>query len=381
MKNAEMLLQQVSALNKKHEEIARITGRKFNVFSILGVESRETSTHSAFLVELLNPKGSHGQGSIFLDLFIEGLKKTGTLLPTDCQQKIFEKKISEIGLDKCSVEKEKYLGRIDEKKTKGGRADIIIRGRTGTICIENKIYADDQEKQLVRYAEKYGKNGLILYLTLWGSKASDLSAKELKVGIDYFKISYKKDILEWLIKCQKEAIDIPIVRDVIGQYIYLIEKLTGQGMVTQGKKEFINLIAEFGKSHNEKDLIALRQSFDVFLKDVEQKLRKLQGKLKLVDYIRKAPEIWTGKDQSNYLNSVLFIPLNQLPEGSRKDLKIRLSPKGWTIELWNGWLGDSKKEEVIGDAKAYEYPIDKIAEEVTEIIQNLGVLSDGNQRP
>jgi hypothetical protein len=378
------LLSQVSALNKKHEEIARITGRKFNVFSILGVESRETSTHSAFLVELLNPKGDHGQGSLFLKLFIEVLERKRRKAPKDEESGYSKMKIPEKEeIESVSVEKEKHLGRINKEKTKGGRADILIQSLNGNICIENKIYARDQENQLIRYYEKYGSNGLILYLTLYGNKATDwsttLGEKKLELGKDYFKISYKKDILDWLVKCQNAVIDVPTVRDVIGQYIYLIKKLTGQGMGTLEKRESINLIAKLGKTtEGQNDLIALKQSFDVFLEDVEGKLNKLRGKLVLDGFVRngKTIEIWTGKDQSNNLNSVLYIPLNQLPDGSKKDLKIRLSPKGWAVELWNGWLGDSKREDPNLLEMKYDVTVEQMAVEITKIVEGVMRESD-----
>lgn len=329
IKNAEVLLQQVSALNKKHKEIARITGRKFNVFSILGVESRETSTHSAFLVELLNPKGSHGQGSIFLDLFVDLLDEKGIELNSDTPGD-YKAKISEIGLDKCFVEKEKYLGRINKDKTKGGRADIIIRGRNGTICIENKIYADDQEKQLVRYAEEYGENGLILYLTLWGGKPSDFSAETLQDGKDYFRISYKKDILEWLIRCQNAAMDVPIVRDVIGQYIYLIKKLTGQGMGREEENAFIELLTN---ENNAEDFIAMNHAFLGFLRRIKVKLEGLDKKLKQWEY-RKSGKVYSGLDKQKDLQSVLIMEMEEVCGEHGVQLKVRLSPYGWNIELW-----------------------------------------------
>ena len=43
----------------------------FNIFSILNVDRDEVHTHSAMLSELLNPKGSHGQGDAFLKLFLK----------------------------------------------------------------------------------------------------------------------------------------------------------------------------------------------------------------------------------------------------------------------------------------------------------------------
>ena len=38
----------------KAEEISRLKGENFNIFSILGLESAENKTHSAFIAELLN---------------------------------------------------------------------------------------------------------------------------------------------------------------------------------------------------------------------------------------------------------------------------------------------------------------------------------------
>ena len=51
-------------------------GAGFNVFSLCGVDHYET-LHSKILAEFLNPKGSHGQGKLFLDLFCEILGRLG----------------------------------------------------------------------------------------------------------------------------------------------------------------------------------------------------------------------------------------------------------------------------------------------------------------
>ena len=238
VKNAEVLLQQVSELNKKHEEIARITGEKFNIFSILGVETKETSTHSAFLVELLDPNGSHGQDRLFLDLFVTMLRK-----------KFPQAKIPVF--ENTKVEKEKYIGVINETYTEGGRADIVISGSSGSICIENKINAGDQKNQLIRYWEEYGKdgeNGMILYLTLNGDEATKWSTeteqKQLKLDSDYYRISYKEHMLGWLEECHRAAIEVPLVREGIKHYMHLIKKLTGQDMSKQQKSEVIELLTK-----------------------------------------------------------------------------------------------------------------------------------------
>ena len=70
-KEVQMLLEQVFTIRKAYELVAKNTGEKFNLFSILGMESLEVKTHSRFLAELLNNKGSHLRGSSFLELFID----------------------------------------------------------------------------------------------------------------------------------------------------------------------------------------------------------------------------------------------------------------------------------------------------------------------
>ena len=59
------LLQQAEL--KRNESLKR--GERFNMFGACGVNHYE-NTHSAILAEMLNPQGNHGQGSLFLSLFL-----------------------------------------------------------------------------------------------------------------------------------------------------------------------------------------------------------------------------------------------------------------------------------------------------------------------
>ena len=61
MNAIESMLNQIKLVSDKHTEIEKITGSVFNVFEILGLSTREVRTHSAFISELLNSKGSHKQ--------------------------------------------------------------------------------------------------------------------------------------------------------------------------------------------------------------------------------------------------------------------------------------------------------------------------------
>ena len=156
--NVEILLSQVSSLHnetKRREESIREQGDLFNIFNIVGLRTEEVRLHSAFIAELLNPQGSHGASSLFLQAFLEqiGLNR-GYLDYKKCSTNIVERIIGPV------------------TKTEGGRIDIIIEDGKHAIIIENKIYATDQPNQLLRY-HNYGKkmfpNGFcLLYLTLDG---------------------------------------------------------------------------------------------------------------------------------------------------------------------------------------------------------------------
>jgi hypothetical protein len=206
------LLDQVKALNDRYKKINELTGENFNVFRILKLESSEVRMHSAFLAELLNPDGSHGQKDMFLKLFLNS----------------FCFKNNPIHSESCKVEVEKHTGFITEQGTEGGRIDIVISDKFNhQIIIENKIYAGDQLNQLLRY-HKYSPNADLIYLTLDGNEPSDLSKNDLSINTDFKCYSYSVHITEWLEQCRKEVAILPIIRESITQYLNLIKYLTNQ---------------------------------------------------------------------------------------------------------------------------------------------------------
>jgi PD-(D/E)XK nuclease superfamily protein len=213
----EHFLEKIKLINYKHEEVLNHSHAKFNLFSILRNESDEVYLHSAFIGELLNPKGSHGMGKDFLDLFCEVINKLGENI--------------NISFDnETKIEIEKPIGEIKTGEAEGGRLDLYISNNETQLAIENKIYAEDQEKQLRRYHNFLNKitstDNYLLYLTLDGSEPSDDSKFELTED-QYINISYKEHIQKWLELCKQKAVDIPILRESIQQYINLIQKLTG----------------------------------------------------------------------------------------------------------------------------------------------------------
>lgn len=199
---------------KKDEKALR--GEQFNIFGLLGVSSSEVRLHSAILGELLNPKGSHGAGSRFLLEFIkQNIPQWG--------------KFTEEQLDNATVDLEVPIG--EKTDDAGGRIDIRIVIGDKAIIIENKIYAGDQDAQLLRY-HNYGKkyhDHELIYLTLDGHEPSDYSTKGLKSG-QYHRLSYQEHISQWITRCIELSHSRPYVRETLNQYLNTIQYLTDNNM-------------------------------------------------------------------------------------------------------------------------------------------------------
>ncbi|MDF9833080.1 hypothetical protein M2103_001297 [Ereboglobus sp. PH5-5] len=248
------LLEQVSLLNKKNNDILDATGGRFNMFRVCGVNHYE-KTHSAIIAEFLDPCGSHGLKTKFLECFVDMMGA-----------KNFNCKNARV---------------YTEYVTSEGQLDVLIEedGQKSALIIENKIYADDQQEQLKRYESfaknRYGaKNYKMFYLTLFGHDASDQSGK----GVNYTSISYEKIIIEWLEKCIGFSVRHPLVRETIIQYINHLKQLTNQDMDTENQKEISDNVIKSEENLNAYFL--LRDSWHSIRKAViETKLHPVLEKI------------------------------------------------------------------------------------------------------
>ncbi len=222
------LLDKVLDVITKHADKEKLRAESFNVFSVLGFETKEDRTHSAFIAELLDPKGSHLMESLFLDLFLKDLGLSDF-----------------ISSQEAGVKREFNIGAIDSDRRTGGRIDILITDNTGkTISIENKIYAKDQDHQIERYVNYNKAENKVLYLTLDGSEPSEKSSGPYKSPQDFECISYERDIISWLEECLEKSYKHPILRESIRQYVILLKKLTGQLTDNEMNKDLFKLISE-----------------------------------------------------------------------------------------------------------------------------------------
>lgn len=269
-KEFEKLITSIDNIVKKKAEEDIAKAARYNVFKVIHMTSNETSVHSAFIADLLNPCGMHDCGSIFLDAFVGCLFKD-------------EKTSIRSDFDFCTtqvkVQKEKNIGPVSEDQ--GGRLDIVITDTNGKeIIIENKIYAQDQDRQLLRYynyAESLKKDYCLLYLTLDGHNASSESSRKLEENKDYFSISYLTHIRFWLEECLTLSKDKPLLCYGITHYLNLVRKLTHTDMDT---KFIDDLVAQVLNeevdhvSHINDYIIALQNSKRKLLKNFWEEIQK-----------------------------------------------------------------------------------------------------------
>lgn len=236
MENLQTFLDEVKLIWKKSEvekAEAHKRGEHFNIFNVLDLTSDETRTHSAFIAELLDPNGSHGLGDQFLQSFVNTI---------DCL------KSWHFDTQSAKVHKELSIGGKNEDCSEGGRIDIVVESNGKAIIIENKIYAGDQEKQLVRYynyGTKNYSNGIrLLYLTLNGDDASEYSHEKLVINEDYYAIAYNHEISDWLQRCIEFSARQPLVRETLIQYQNLINQLTMNNMDKNSQEELLKLMSD-----------------------------------------------------------------------------------------------------------------------------------------
>lgn len=218
---------------------------QFNLFNILGITSDEVRLHSRLLAELLDPKGSHGQRSQLLELFLEQCSCTHVFTNSE----------------NVRVKVEYHIGSITE--TTGGRIDLLLTDdQQNALIIENKIYAGDQENQLLRY-DNYGKqlageksNYHILYLTLYGYEPSEFSTGKMLAEKNLDCISYVHHIRQWLTTCINRFPDLPKLTVALEHYQQLIEQLTGQNMNNTHEQEIIAQINQTRESFESAQTIA-----------------------------------------------------------------------------------------------------------------------------
>lgn len=372
-----LLVQQIEDERKESQQ----RGERFNIFQVCGIDHYELQ-HSAIIAEMIDPKGSHGQGELFLKLFMQAYGSKLTL--------------EDIEYDKVEVRREEWTEVHD------GRMDIFIEyNGLPLVIIENKLFAKDQSVQLLKYkndadtkinkTQKTNQKYEIVYLSLDGKRASDDSGD----GVDYIQMSYSKNIVDWLTLCIEHSARIPLVRETLIQYQNHVKQITNQNMEKEQKNKLFEILSQ----HPAESAAILQIDHNEYLKYVyvnyvEVKFRsfasvnnliyKVDGlweKNKEKGFYFRQPNwnhaaIWFYSDASgfkdfyygvsNYCGEKLGYPsikLNCLSDGCTE-----YWPYGWSWMKYNNWDSRVSKAMITGE----------FAESVIESV--LAVLEEINTR-
>ncbi len=250
--------------------------RRFNVFDYLRSKSGNQVnevTLSRVIADLLDPSGSHGQGTLFLECLLRGL----------CMDWA-----SEISLRGAWTEVER---KIDDDR----RLDVFVHiDRDHCIAIENKPYAPDQPYQVKDYLDelrKY-KKSLLIYLPASGRPPAEESATLddlntldknhlLKImpydrtgvgrwedGFDRYRVAYS--LAHWLADCRKSC-DVDRLRWFLREAETFCERQFGGNNVTDTEtstiKEFV-----LSDERSWKTALVLAKSLREIMKDVRKKV-------------------------------------------------------------------------------------------------------------
>lgn len=146
---------------------------------------------SRIIADLFNPRENHGQGTLFLDTFLCGLKRS-----SEARDRSLDLTLG-YG-DDWKVAEDTVRVRVERTIPDGRRLDIWVEfegqdGQRRCLAIENKPYAGDQNNQIHAYLtfmeKEYGgregnqpTNHLLIYLSPTGELPSESSVSKERLG-------------------------------------------------------------------------------------------------------------------------------------------------------------------------------------------------------
>lgn len=252
-------------------ESKKLGNNDYNPLKAVQNPNDEVNMHSGFLVSLLDTRGEHYQDDLFLKLFLQTLGLENWFGETKNAQVLKEKK----------------------------NIDIHINNGEKHIIIENKIWSGDQDEQIARYIKEIHGNSsddesvsyeniAVVYLSPFGREPSPnslcLKNKNIKWQIKgdllafnenkvkYKQISYEKDILAWIEKCQKEVGNITSLNSALEFYKDIVE------IITDKKESKMNIAGFFKEQKDFEIAFEICKNEDeimnAYLKNIADDIRK-----------------------------------------------------------------------------------------------------------
>ena len=275
----------------------------FQVFDFVNTSENGLSW---IIANLLNPKGTHGQKTLFLEQFIR------ICLPKIQNNTVWQNYLENLTQTEVETEATTWANRAYR------RMDIYLSARINSetfgICIENKPYANDQENQLADYFLELENRKLsqkhLVYLCEYGEPSNYSVTKDvLESWIKNQLISFVtySQLVVWLTECKKDCQNHSVT-EFLNQFIKFIQKQF-MGVDDMNEQEMIlNSMLQ--------DQQTITSSIKISLNIFEMKRRlitKLLNELKLISN-NKSYTVEAGNlTGNNKYESILFkIPNNEL---------------------------------------------------------------------
>jgi hypothetical protein len=275
----------------------------FQVFDFVNTSENGLSW---IIANLLNPKGTHGQKTLFLEQFIR------ICLPYIQNNTVWQNYLENLTQTEVETEATTWANRAYR------RMDIYLSARINSetfgICIENKPYANEQENQLADYFLELENRKLsqkhLVYLCEYGEPSNYSVTKDvLESWIKNQLISFVtySQLVVWLTECKKDCQNHSVT-EFLNQFIKFIQKQF-MGVDDMNEQEMIlNSMLQ--------DQQTITSSIKISLNIFEMKRRlitKLLNELKLISN-NKSYTVEAGNlTGNNKYESILFkIPNNEL---------------------------------------------------------------------
>lgn len=289
-------VKQFSAYLANAKESKRRGNNDYNPLKAVQKVNDEEKMHSGFLHSLLDTRGEHYQDDLFLKLFLQ------------------------------NVEFDKWFG--DTKNAQVFKEykniDIYITNGEKHIIIENKINSGDENEQIARYIKTIHDKNLddnesddigveyeniaVIYLSPNGRKPNEQSLtlkdesiewipkekdkvleceiENKKIFIKYRQISYEKDIMAWIEKCQKEVGNIINLNSALEFYKDIVKIITNQKESKMSIAEFFKEKKDFGMAFeisNNIDKIAEEYLRTIIYENLQKSLNEEQWVIEIID--------------------------------------------------------------------------------------------------
>ena len=200
---------------KRKVDAAELVDRKlasgFNVFDLICPDENRLSD---VLKLLLDPRGGHGQGDLFLRLFLERIHAPQNAKHTK----------------KATVRRESITNRIDNSQR---RIDLLVDATVLLVGIENKVNASEQPEQvkdylehLRRWAEARSCRSVLIYLTPDCRPPNSLRSEETRKAIANKLLicwDYNEDLRGWLEACRDQC-EAPRFNDFLSDFLQYIDQ-------------------------------------------------------------------------------------------------------------------------------------------------------------